>query len=71
MDDLLDEAQEYGHNDDGLECLSEDDEEYANAEQILGSHFVGERMDESAWLIYLIKKRASLSDNENFPNADI
>lgn len=40
MDDLLDEAQEYRHDDNSFECLSEDDEEYANAEKILGSHFV-------------------------------
>lgn len=40
MDDLLDEAQEYRHDDNSFECLSEDNEEYANAEEILGSHFV-------------------------------
>jgi hypothetical protein len=38
MYDLLDEAKEHRYDDDGFEGLSEDDEEYANAEEILGSH---------------------------------
>jgi hypothetical protein len=46
MDDLLDEAQKYRHDDDGFESLSEDDEENANAEHILGGHFVGDEMKE-------------------------
>jgi len=52
MDDLLDEAKEYGYDDDGFKGFPEYDEEYANTEQILGCHCCGFVLGAGAYFIW-------------------